>query len=320
VPEARAVTGTVMITGAAGFLGRLTGAEAIRRGFTTGGVGHVRPGTAPPALDAFIAGSVSEAALDAVASRTGRPDIVVHLAGGSAVGPSFADPTADFERTVTSTARLIDWMRLHAPDARLVAASSAAVYGAGHGAPIAEGAPLAPFSPYATHKRAMELAIEDAARDFGLRVCSVRLFSVYGPGLGKQLLFDLGRRLAAGERTVTLGGSGAEARDFLYGEDAARLLLDAAAWAGVGVALVNGGTGRAVTVAEIAECMAAVWNPNDPARIAFSGEVRQGDPAFLVADVTRLSDAGFTPRIGLSEGLARTIVWQRGIFGAEGAR
>ena len=89
-------------------------------------------------------------------AMVGPPDYIFHLAGGSSVGASIANPYEDFSRTVATTAELLEWMRLAAQNATLVSVSSAAVYGAGHTGPIREEHALLPFSPYGYHKLMME--------------------------------------------------------------------------------------------------------------------------------------------------------------------
>ena len=149
-------------------------------------------------------------------------------------------------------------------------------------------------------------------RQSGMAVAVVRLFSVYGPGLRKQLIWDLGRRLVMGERELELGGTGHEQRDFIFVDDAAKLLLDAAALATNSVPVFNGCNGRAVSVASVAGLMAAKF-PGTALR--FSGHGRPGDPAYLVGDPTRAQAAGLCTETSLDVGLARTIAWISSVVG-----
>lgn len=303
---------TIWITGARGFIGRHVARAYGRAGHTVAGLGH---GAWPEAehrqwgVAEWRNGEVSHANLDALAAALGAPEVVVHLAGGSAVGASIAQPAEDFRRSVLAAGELAEWLRLRAPQARLAMASSAAVYGAGHGGPIAEGAVCAPYSPYGFHKRMAELLLESYARNFGLRVAVVRLFSVYGPGLRKQLLWDACGRLAAGAPALELGGTGDELRDWLHVEDAARLLQLAAEQADSAPWLVNGGTGVATPVREIAACVAQ--GMGRPVPLHFSGRSRSGDPAQLVADTTRLQGLGFVPQVAWQAGVSAYASWFR---------
>jgi UDP-glucose 4-epimerase len=144
----------------------------------------------------WLNGEVNGSNLALMHATLGAPAGIFHFAGGSSVGAAFASPHEDFKRTVGSTAELLEWARQHSPDTPLVAVSSAAVYGAGHEGPIAEDARLNPYSPYGTHKLMMEELCRSYAINFGLPLMLPRLFSVFGPELKKQLLWDTCSKLA----------------------------------------------------------------------------------------------------------------------------
>ena len=185
---------TVWITGANGFIGRHLARALADAGHSVHGVGHGaleeiernRLG-----LQLWLNGEIDATKLNALAVRSGLPSTVFHLAGGSSVGLSISQPHEDFFRTVVSTARLLEWLRGSAPECRLISVSSAAVYGANHQGPISENAVTLPMSPYGQHKLMMEQMCRSYAVTFGIRSTVARLFSVYGPHLRKQLLWDL---------------------------------------------------------------------------------------------------------------------------------
>jgi UDP-glucose 4-epimerase len=312
---------TVWITGAAGFLGGHAAAAFAARGWLVVGLGHApRPGAAPPPVGviggepAFIAGSLSPETLDRALALAGPPDAVIHAAGSGAVGPSFSDPLADFHRAVTPTAILLDTLRRKAAGAKVVLVSSAAVYGVQPDMPISEEAAPAPVSPYGAHKLAAEILCRQAATSFGQQVAALRFFSLYGPGLRKQLLWDLSGRLAARPETLRMAGTGDETRDMIHVSDAADMLLLAAEPGREPFTLVNAGTGRRSTVRAIAEGLARRLSPGT--RIVHTGDVRAGDPRHLVADASKLAALGFAPRFDLDAGLDAYADWLRAMGAA----
>ncbi len=244
---------------------------------------------------------------DRLADMTGLPDMIFHLAGGSSVGVSLQTPEEDFRRSVDSTVRLLEWVRNHAPQSRLVLASSAAVYGAGHSKPIRETDTVTPYSPYGYHKRMTELLFESYSRNFGLLTGVVRLFSVYGPELRKQLLWDLCNRFKAKPVNIVMAGSGLESRDWLHVSDAAKYLRQAAARADSQCFVVNGGHGAGVSVREITECVRDAWGLGTT--IEFNGISRPGDPQYLVADVKFGQSVGFSSKIDWPAGVAGYVAW-----------
>jgi UDP-glucose 4-epimerase len=302
---------TIWITGANGFIGRYLARELASAGRTVHGIGHGALEDSDVqrlGLHTWLNGEINAAGLNALAARHGLPSIIFHLAGGSSVGLSIAQPFEDFSRTVLSTARLLEWLRLSAPECRVIVASSAAVYGADHNGAISEGAELAPMSPYGQHKRMMEQLCKSYAETFGIRSIVARLFSVYGPYLRKQLLWDVCSRLLRGERTLVLAGTGAEVRDWTDVRDVARLLRTIGELPPQDTfRIINGGSGRGTSVAEIADML--VRKCGGDVTAGFSGLVRQGDPFSLLADDTSLRRLQFEWQISIEQGLTDYVKW-----------
>lgn len=299
---------TVWITGARGFIGRHLARRLASDEVVVAGVGHgmwLPREAAGWGVTTWVNGGVAPSNLDRLVDEHGLPSAVYHLAGGSAVGPSMSQPEEDFRRTVVSTSTVLEWLRRRAGDARFVLASSAAVYGGGHTGAIPESANLAPTSPYGNHKRMAEQLVESYMQSFGLSAGIVRLFSVYGAELRKQLLWDICTRLSADPAVLSLGGTGLELRDWLHVEDAVELLT--LAGSPVAPTVLNGGTGTATEVAAIASQVRDAWG--SAAAVEFTGVRRPGDPASLVADVTRARSLGFAPRRAWRDGLDEYVRW-----------
>ncbi|MGN8549099.1 NAD-dependent epimerase/dehydratase family protein [Bradyrhizobium sp. 13971] len=304
----------VWVTGANGFIGRHLVHQLAGAGHAVHGVGHGALDAAESrrlGLQSWINGEIDAANLNALAAAHGLPAQIFHLAGGSSVGISIERPFEDFSRTVASTARLLEWLRGFAPNCAVIAASSAAVYGADHAGPIPESAIAAPMSPYGQHKFMMEQLCRSYAQSFGIRCSIVRLFSVYGPNLRKQLLWDICSRLAANEQVLTLGGTGNEIRDWTDVRDVARLLASVAAPSSpAAFRVINGGSSRGTSVADIAAGLIRQWGGNTVVR--HSGVSRPGDPLSLLADDAVLRQIGFDWRIPLDRGLADYVAWFKG--------
>jgi UDP-glucose 4-epimerase len=291
----------VLVTGAAGFLGGALARAAEASGHRVMRLGHGLPAGGQDA----IAGPVGPATL---ARLPRRPEVVVHCAGGGSVQASLSDPAADHARTVGATQALVDWAAAAAPGLRIVYPSSGAVYGAAAGTPAGRTAagPHAPLSPYGRHKAEAEAVLTRAARDGVARVAILRLFSVYGPGLRKQLLWDACRKFALG--AAEFHGTGAERRDFVEVGDVAALMLRAADAACTGQPfLADGGTGAGVEVRAILRRLAACFAP--PPGVRFLGDPRAGDPAHMVADPAAALALGWRPQVTLDDGLARYVRW-----------
>ena len=302
------------VTGANGFIGRHLVRALADAGHAVHGIGHGAFEDADRqrvGLGHWLNGEIDAANLNALAGKSGSPSTIFHLAGGSSVGLSIAQPFEDFSRTVYSTARLLEWLRGSAPECRLIVASSAAVYGAEHTGPIAESAELVPMSPYGQHKLMMEQLCRSYAVTFGIRSTVARLFSVYGPHLHKQLLWDICSRLQRDGSRLDLGGTGAEMRDWTDVRDVARLLVKIATLPQAETFhIINGGSGRGTSVADIANMLTEHWGGGVAVR--YSGIVRAGDPVSLVADDAGLRRLPFQWQIPVDRGLADYVTWFKG--------
>lgn len=301
----------VLITGAYGFIGRSVARLYGEKGWKVIGMGH---GVWPRAE--WTEWNIAEwhtcdIAIDSLLTYAGVPDVIVHCAGGGSVGFSVSHPFQDFERTVNTTAHVLEFMRLHAPEAVLVYPSSAGVYGVTTKLPITEDTPLRPISPYGVHKKMVEELCSSYGRHFGVASALVRMFSVYGTGLRKQLLWDACTKLASNE--TSFFGTGNETRDLLHIRDAAELLYTARKHADPECPIVNGGSGTGIMISDIVTEIFTCFRRTD--QPVFSGAAKRGDPEHYAADITKAQSWGWRPKIDTIAGIREYVQWFR-----EGAR
>jgi len=274
-----------VVTGGGGFIGATVARKLVEVGHLVETVGH---------------GSDADALTPARIAALGTFDVVVHCAGGSSVAASVQDPRADYEKTVPPFAALLDHVRARVPRARVVLLSSAAVYGNATQIPTPETCPLAPVSPYGRHK----VECEALCRDREISCAIVRLFSVYGAGLRKQLLWDACKKARSGD--VSFAGTGDEERDWLHVEDAAALIVKVAAHASPETPVFNGASGIGVRVRDVVGAICRELGAEAP---RFTGTKRTGDPDRYIADISRARAIGWSPQIDIARGIAQYVAW-----------
>ncbi|HEV2674622.1 MAG TPA: NAD-dependent epimerase/dehydratase family protein [Aliidongia sp.] len=301
------MTGVAVVTGAYGFVGRHVARSAAANGYRVIGIGHGSWGRDEWQSWGLADWHTAEVTLETLSTYVDTPAVVFHCAGSGSVPFSLAHPVRDYERNVSTTLAVLEFARLHCPAANVVVASSAGVYGAATQMPIRTTDALNPVSPYGMHKRIAEDLCRSYGRNFGIRSVNVRLFSIYGIGIRKQLLWDACMKLSAGDNAF--GGTGDETRDWLHVEDAGDLMVRAGDHATSAGAVVNGGTGVAVPIRDIVEAIAADLGCAEPPR--FSGRIRAGDPAHYQADISDALSWGWAPRKDLRQEIGRYVEWFR---------
>lgn len=296
---------SVVVTGANGFLGRHVSRVAAASGGRVTGIGRGTWTEAEAAAWGVTDSYETDLTVESLRSSAGSPDVIVHCAGSGSAAPAQADPGKDFARTVALTVEVLEFIRIHSPRTVLVYPSTGAVYGSPAHFPVSESDPAAPISPYGVHKRMAEAMIESYARHFGVRAAIVRIFSLYGPELRKQLLWDACLKATRG--VFTFSGTGGETRDWVAVEDAAALLFLAATQADEEAPVVNCATGIETSMRDVlAELFAALGVDEQP---RFTGERRPGDLLRYAGDPTRALAWGWQPRLTWREGIRDYARW-----------
>jgi len=302
----------VWITGAKGFIGQHLARYLADREHTVLGIGHGfwPEATEEARLKFWLNGEISTSNLTSLRSISGLPDLVVHLAGGASVGGAISNPFEDFSRTVSTTAELLEWLRLNSSRTRVVVVSSAAVYGSSQLERINETVPTHPVSPYGFHKLMMEQLCRSYAACYDMNCGVLRLFSVYGSGLRKQLLWDICRRLLDEPKSIELSGTGDELRDWTHISDVVKAIEATYVMASPEVPVFNLGSGQATTVRVIAQTVIDVFAAKGiSCELRFNGAVRPGDPFSLVADPHQLQKLGFVWHVKPQDGISEYVRW-----------
>lgn len=304
----------VLITGASGFLGTWLATELVKSGYSIIGI-DIQVPQQPQLFMDFATASCETVDFEKLLDES-KVFAVCHLAGGSSVGSSVINPFSDFTSLLPGTVRLALYLANNQPAARLFLFSSAAVYGNPSNLPVTEKTPISPISPYGAHKALTETLLTHYARIFNLQITILRIFSVYGSGLRKQLLWDVSQRAISamqnGEKSIVLSGSGFESRDFIYASDVCRaviLLMERSSRNSIET--YNLSSGIESTVRDVA--VRLLHHLQVDITINFNNVVPQGDPTNWNADISKLQECGFLPQVSLDVGLEQVANWIKNI-------
>ncbi len=300
---------SVIITGAYGFLGRNTALKFKEYGYKVFGCGHgCWDGREYEqwGIDEWIQGDIS---LDLLQKFNVHPDVIIHCAGSGTVGLSLSNPTSDFHKTVSGTLDVLEFIRINSPKTKFVYPSSAAVYGEHIDSEISTHDSLNPASPYGVHKKIAEEICTSYRNHFGITTAIIRFFSIYGPGLKKQLLWDACNKLTKKTDTTEFWGTGHETRDWIYITDATELIYLNATSAQV-FSIMNGGTGKKISIKETLLILSKELN-TELTTIGFNNVVRIGDPRFYHASMNEAIQFNWSAKVSLEDGLQKYADWFR---------
>ena len=298
----------MVITGIGGFIGQ-NAKEYFEKEYEIIGIGlaaDYRDGKSPVCYYQCNM-SKSEAELSNILTDV-QPDVILHCAGSANVGASVVNPVADLEGNLHSLYHLLLALRAFEKRPKVIFFSSAGVYGNPARLPIRETDAPAPISPYGLHKLMCEQLCHYYNVVHGYQVRAIRIFSAYGVGLHKQLLWDIYQKYEkSGE--ISLFGTGKESRDFIHVLDimqAIRLILN---YEG-GEEVFNVANGEEVSIAEIAAIYAKKLGEGQRI-VRFNGETKVGDPLNWRADISLLKSLGYKKSVDLEQGIGDYVDWVR---------
>jgi UDP-glucose 4-epimerase len=305
----------ILVTGAAGFIGSHTVERLLADGCRVVGMDNFRTGRRDNLNAAFRhpefhfreADLTDDGWLDSLVAEF-APYAIIHLAALVSVPESIADPALNFRLNLHATQIVAEAARRHRV-ARVVFASSAAVYGNADALPLREEAYPCPISPYGAAKLASEALLLGHAAAFGFTARCQRYFNVYGPRQDPSSpysgVISLFLKNVRAGTPVTVFGDGHQTRDFVNVRDIARANAAAALAPELRSGVANICSGRQVSLRDLL----AIFAKHFPAAPApqFSAP-RSGDIVHSLGDAIRAkNELGFEAEIAIEDGLAELI-------------
>lgn len=294
----------VLITGGLGFLGSNLCRELAVADYKLTGIGH---GCEKNAKSIGYSRWVdSDLNLTALESLEEKFDVIIHCAGKVSGSESLLNPHSDYRSNVQTTAELIEFVRRKNRHALTIYASSAAVYGSADHFPTTTDQPLKPITPYGSHKKVSEELMRTANLCFGLRFSIIRFFSIYGPGLRRQLLWDALEKITSSDEVANFSGTGQEIRDWIFIDDAVQLIKKVMNTEQQGFQIFNGASGIPITNSEILSKLMRIsgWRK----AVNFDGIARSGDPIKFLGNING-QGINWHTETTLEIGIERVVEW-----------
>jgi UDP-glucose 4-epimerase len=239
-------------------------------------------------------------------------DVLFNLAGQVSHIDSMTDPFTDLEINCRSQLSILEALRAHNPEARVVYAGTRQVYGKPRYLPVDEQHLLTPTDVNGINKVSGEMYHLVYHSVYGIRASSLRLTNTYGP---RQLIRHnrqgfIGwfmRQVVLGEE-IQIFGDGQQRRDFDYVDDTVDAFLRAGASDAADGQVFNLGGDEAVSLLDLTRLMIEIAGRGSYRLVPFPPERKRIDIGDFHADTTRIRTVlGWQPRVPLRDGLARTI-------------
>lgn len=321
---------TVLVTGAAGFIGMHLCLALLARGDRVVGIDDLAPCADPrlrPArLDRLLDHPGFTLARASVTDRRAITELcrhhreatrIVHLAALPGIGQSLEDPHGTLATNTLGHMVMLEASRLLPGLDHFVYASSSSVYGGNPGLPQREGDRVDhPLSPYAASKRAAELISQAHAHVHGTPQTGLRFFTAYGPWGRPDMAPWLFASAMLRDQPITLHANGTIRRDFTFVDDVVAgtlAVLDRPPGTGVH-RLLNLGTGRGVEVRELVAVLGRALG-RQPRMVEAAAPITHAEAT--LADTTALRElCGWQPRTPLEVGVPAFASWFRAWTGA----
>ena len=309
------MSGRVLVTGAAGFIGSHVCERLLTDGTAVRGVDSFTDYYPRTLKEANLRDLEKDARFELVEADLAFADLspmldgvdaVCHLAAQAGVRASWGETFHTYlDCNVRSTQRLLEAVKERGIT-KFVYASSSSVYGETTDLPMRENGLTCPVSPYGVTKLAGEHLAVLYHRNYGVPTVSLRYFTVYGPRQRPDMAFHRFIRAGLVGEPVTVYGDGRQTRDFTYVADTVDATVRALQ-AGVPGSVLNVGGGSRVSLNEALDAIEAVLGRRLDRRYV---ERARGDVTDTLAENARArEELGFRPSVALEEGLALERDW-----------
>jgi UDP-glucose 4-epimerase len=234
-----------------------------------------------------------------------KSDLIYHLAAQVVVGYSMENPLVDFETNAKGTLCVLEKARKD--DAKVVFASSAAVYGNPTVFPTPESYGFHPFSCYGLSKVVGEEYCQMYREQYGLDIVITRFANVYGLRC-HGVIHDFLDKLASNPNKLEIIGTGKQCRDFVHVSDVVAALVKVGSEDNVNGEVYNLGLGKTTSILELANLMLTILNLQGKTVVTTTGVSWQGDVTKIWFDISKAKkELRWAPKVTLEDSIKEVI-------------
>jgi len=243
-------------------------------------------------------------------------DLLFNLAGQTSHLDSMREPEVDLEINCKSQLSILETCRHVNPAVRIVFAGTRQVYGKPEHLPVNEAHPLRPVDVNGINKIAGEMYHLLYSTVYGIRCCVLRLTNTYGPRMrvkdARQTFLGIWLRQIIEGHPIQVFGDGTQRRDFNYVDDVVGALLLAGSSDQAVGKVYNLGSNEIVSLKELAALLVKINGDGRYEVVPFSEELKKIDIGDYYGDFGKIgTELGWQPRVGLKEGLKRSLEYYR---------
>ncbi len=292
----------ILITGSHGYIAKNIAKKLQKKNFIVYGIGRgkwVKKDYKKWGYINLINGELTKKNLSKLNLKF---DFIIHCAGSGLVG---LKRKVDFINNVKSTISLINFIRKTQKKTKIIFMSSYSIYGNDFKDRISEKFSTKPVSTYAVNKKKAENLLLNFSKKYKLDLMILRIASLYGDGLKKQLIYDACSKISKGLNNFY--GTGREKRDFIHITDLVNIVLYFCLKGFSNTNIMNCGSGKGRRIKDVLKLISSGFNMRN--EIIFNRKKLNSNPIDLISNIQQLKRIGIKPNKNFRVGIKQYVKW-----------
>ena len=292
----------ILITGSHGYIAKNIAKKLTAKNFTVYGIGKGKWEKKDYKKWGYVNQINGKLTKKNLSKYSCKFDFIIHCAGSGLVG---LKRKTDFNNNVKSTISLINFIKETQNKTKIIFMSSYSIYGNDYKDSISEKCVTKPVSNYAINKKKAEICLLNFSKKYRSDLMILRIASLYGDGLKKQLIFDACSKMSKGVNHFY--GTGREKRDFIHISDLVSVVLHFCMKGFSSTNIINCGSGKGRQIKDVLKLISS--NLNLRKKIIFNRKKFNSNPIDLILNIGKLKKIGIRPNKNFKLGIKQYVKW-----------